>query len=61
MKFRDMPYKRPELETLRGAYASLTERFPKAASADEQYVLILEHEKLSDRFATMETLAEIRQ
>ena len=40
MKFRDMPYKRPDLETLRGAYASLTERFPKAASADEQYALI---------------------
>ena len=61
MKFKDMPYKRPDLEAIKAKYASLTARFPKAATAQEQYAMILEHEKLSDAFDTMATIAEIRQ
>ena len=61
MKFKEMPYKRPDLEAARKKYSDLTARFAAAANADEQYALILEHEKLSGNFETMETLAMIRQ
>ena len=61
MKFKDMPYKRPDLEAVRQKYGELTRRFAAAADADEQYALLLEHEKLSGNFETMETLAMIRE
>ncbi len=60
MKFKDMPYKRPDLGEIEKAYAGITERFQTAQNADEQYALILEHEKLADAFDTMAVLAEIR-
>ena len=61
MKFKDMPYKRPDLEAVRQKYEDLTRRFTAAASAREQYALLLEHEQLSGNFETMETLAMIRE
>ncbi len=60
MKFSDMPYRRPDLEELRRKYERITQEFAKATSADEQYRLILEHEKLSGDFETMASIAYIR-
>lgn len=60
MKFKEMPYKRPDLAAARKKYSDLTARFSAATGAGEQYALLLEHEKLSANFETMETLAMIR-
>lgn len=60
MKFTDMPYKRPDLTAIEKSYDAITKRFAQAGSADEQYALILEHEKLSDAFYTMAAICEIR-
>lgn len=60
MKFSEMKYSRPDLNEIREKYAKITERFPKCKSAEEQYKLILEHEKLSSEFGTMGTIAYIR-
>ena len=60
MKFSDMPYSRPDLDAARKEYGGITEEFGKTDSADGQYRLILEHEKLSSDFDTMATIAYIR-
>ncbi|MCI1982381.1 MAG: M3 family oligoendopeptidase [Oscillospiraceae bacterium] len=60
MKFSEMPYQRPDLNEMKQKYARITKRFPECQSADEQYRLILEHEKLSSDFQTMNTIAYIR-
>ena len=60
MKFSEMPYSRPDLDTLGQEYGRITETFGKTDSADGQYRLILEHEKLSENFDTMATIAYIR-
>ena len=60
MKFSDMPYNRPDLDAARKKYGRITEEFGKTDSADGQYRLILEHEKLSSDFDTMATIAYIR-
>lgn len=60
MKFSEMPYQRPDLEEIRRKYGQITEEFGKARSADEQYRLILEHEKLSGDFDTLASIAYIR-
>ena len=60
MKFSEMPYRRPDTEDIRRKYEQITEEFGKAGSADEQYRLILEHEKLSGNFETMGSIAYIR-
>jgi M3 family oligoendopeptidase len=59
MKFSEMPYKRPDLDAVKREYARITEEFKKADSAEEQYRLILEHEKLTCDFETMSTIAYI--
>lgn len=60
MKFSEMPYSRPDLDALGQEYGRITETFGKTDSADGQYRLILEHEKLSENFDTMATIAYIR-
>jgi M3 family oligoendopeptidase len=60
MKFSEMPYQRPDLNEIKQKYARITKQFPECKSADEQYRLILEHEKLSSDFQTMNTIAYIR-
>ena len=60
MKFSEMQYRRPDLDGLRRDYLRIADRFEKSRSAEEQYRLILEHEKLSGNFQTMATLAYIR-
>lgn len=60
MKFFQMPYMRPDLNEIEQKYAQITEQFSKCQSAEEQYRMILEHEKLSGNFQTMATIAYIR-
>lgn len=60
MKFSEMRYRRPDPDELGREYAKITERFSQSRSAEEQYRLILEHEKLSGNFQTMATIAYIR-
>ncbi len=60
MKFSEMPYSRPDLGAVELEYGRITETFGKTDSADGQYRLILEHEKLSENFDTMATIAYIR-
>ena len=60
MKFSEMPYSRPDLGAVEREYGRITETFGKTDSADGQYRLILEHEKLSEDFDTMATIAYIR-
>ena len=60
MKFSEMPYRRPDLDALKNEYGRITEEFKKSGSAEDQYRLILEHEKLIGDFETMGTIAYIR-
>jgi M3 family oligoendopeptidase len=60
MKFSEMPYKRPDLDKIEREYGHITEEFGKTGSADGQYRLILEHEKLFGDFDTMANIAYIR-
>lgn len=60
MKFSEMKYDRPELEKIKADYEKITADFSKCKSADEQYKLILEHEKLAGGFETMYNIAYIR-
>ena len=60
MKFSEMPYRRPTLEELRNEYGRITAEFSRSNSADEQYRLILAHEKLTGDFDTLASIAYIR-
>ncbi len=60
MKFKDMPYARPDVEAICAAYRKLTERVQNAAAAADVFAAIEEHEKLSMEFATMESICYIR-
>ena len=59
MKFSEIKYQRPDLEAVRQKYREITQRFPSCPNADEQYGLILQHEKLMSRFQSMGTIAYI--
>lgn len=61
MKFSEMPYQRPDLGAVKQSYAQITKQFSKSTSPEEQYQLILKHEKLFMDFETMSTIAYIRQ
>lgn len=60
MKFSEMKYQRPDLEAVCQKYREITQKFPNCSNADEQYDLILQHEKLMSRFQSMGTIASIR-
>ncbi len=60
MEFSKMTYCRPNLAKLERSYARITQAFEQSRSAEEQYRLILEHEKLFCSFRTMASLALIR-
>ena len=59
-KFADFPYKRPDMEALRAAFAKATQDFAAAKSADEQIRIIDEVQKLKSGYQTMYTLTSIR-
>lgn len=60
MKFSQMPYERPELETFKSKMSELTEKLRNAASYEEARALFIEKEKLEGHVTTLATLVSIR-
>lgn len=60
MKFSEIEYRRPDLSKIKQAYEQITHRFAESSGAQEQYELILQHEKLYSNFQSMSTVAYIR-
>ena len=60
MKFKDIPYRRPELEPLKQQYASLTQQLKAAESYAAAKAVFLEKDTLDRRVQTQATLAEVR-
>lgn len=58
--FADLPYTRPDMDTLKAAFKQAEQRFEGARSAAEQITVIDEVQKLKSHYQTMQTLAEIR-
>lgn len=52
IKFSEMPYKRPDLDGLRGEYAALTERLKAVRSYGETKAAFLDMEALEKRVGT---------
>ncbi len=60
MKFKEMPYARPDIEAVKADLASLTERLKSAASYEEARAVFLEQEELGKHLNTLGTLVSIR-
>ncbi|MDO5416931.1 MAG: M3 family oligoendopeptidase [Lachnospiraceae bacterium] len=60
MKFSEIPYERPDLESIKQQLTALTERFKAAESYEEARSIFLEKETLEKHVSTLGTLAEIR-
>ena len=60
MKFKDMPYSRPDVEAICATYQGLTEQVKTAKSAEDVFAAIDAHEACMMEFATMESLCYIR-
>ena len=60
MKFSEMPYKRPDAQSVKAELADLTERFKNAKSYEEARAVFLEKEEIEKDPDTMATLAYIR-
>ena len=60
MKFKEMPYRRPDPEELKSNYRDLTERLKNAASYAEARAVFLEKEEKEKEPDTMGTLAYVR-
>ena len=60
MKFSEMPYKRPDAQSVKAELADLTERFKNAKSYEEARAVFLEKEEIENDPDTMSTLAYIR-
>ena len=60
MKFKDMPYQRPDLESAKQKVAQLTEQLKTAASYEEAKAAFLEMETEMKHYSTMANLASIR-
>lgn len=60
LKFCEMPYERPDGETLKKSIAALTARLTDAQSYDEARSVFLEKETLFKHIQTLSTLAEVR-
>lgn len=60
MKFKEMPYRRPDPEELKSNYRELTERLKNAASYAEARAVFLEKEEKEKEPDTMGTLAYVR-
>ena len=60
MKFKDMPYQRPDLESAKQKVAQLTEQLKTAASYEEAKTAFLEMETEMKHCSTMANLASIR-
>ena len=60
MKFREMPYTRPDPEQIKSEYRGLTERLAKAQSYEEARAVFLEKEEKEKIVDTMAVLASVR-
>lgn len=60
MKFKDMPYTRPDLETVKKEFAELTEAGRNAKSGEEQFALHKKYYELMKKWLTADTLVSIR-
>ena len=60
VKFKDMPYARPDLESTKDAIAKMTERLEGATTYEEAREVFLEYERLHREVATQEQLSYIR-
>ena len=60
MKFKDMPYKRVEMDEVRREYKQLMDEMKRAKSGEEQFEVHKKYYALSNRVSTQMTLAHIR-
>lgn len=60
MKFSEMKYERPDLQSVKDELKGLTARLKTAESYDEAKKVFLENEKFTKHVATMQTLSSIR-
>ena len=60
LKFKDMPYERPDTDQVKAQLAELTARLAAAASYDEAKAVFLEKETLEKHIDTLANLAYIR-
>ena len=60
LKFREMPYERPDGEALKTSMRTLTEKLCAAGSYDAAKAVFLEKETLSKHIQTLATLAQVR-
>ena len=60
MKFKEMPYERPDVEALKKEYASLTERLRAAKDYPEARAVYLEMETLTKHVQTQAVLCSVR-
>ena len=60
MKFKDMPYKRVEMDEVRREYQQLMDEMKRAKSGEEQFEVHKKYYALSNRVSTQMTLAHIR-
>ncbi len=60
MKFKEMPYTRPDMEAVKAELNALCERLEAATSYADAKAVFLEKEKLAAHVDTMATLASIR-
>ena len=60
LKFREMPYERPDGEALKTSMRTLTEKLHAAGSYEAAKAVFLEKETLSKHIQTLATLAQVR-
>ena len=60
IKFKDMPYQRPDLDKTKETVADLTERLSAAQSYEAAREVFLEHERLMREIMTLDQLSYIR-
>ena len=60
VKFREMPYERPDGEALKTSMRTLTEKLRAAGSYEAAKAVFLEKETLSKHIQTLATLAQVR-
>ena len=60
LKFREMPYERPDGEALKASLSKLTEKLRAAESYDVAKAVFLEEEELLKHIQTLATLAQVR-
>ena len=60
MKFKDMPYSRPDPDSVKRDIAALTERFAAASSFEEADAIFLEYDGYSRHINTLSNLVSVR-